>query len=239
MLELVASGAGPELEIPVVEGEHYYLAIDSGLQVRFRLDLSPVGDNDAFEDRAAVLNRPGYSPSGVGAMIGATVEPGEPDVALVGDVRSVWWSWTAPTDGETRFSLYVKDETAVAAIFTGDTVESLLPILIGADDNQFYAEKGTTYQILITDVGVGGGDYSFALVGPSVPPSMAVWDQRLGVSGRIGQPFRLFHSADLREWTEMGVDTLQDEFFDLSPGPSTDERSGFYRVEPLEFDGSR
>src|SRR6266702_4171028 len=54
-----------------------------------------IPDNDNFATRTALY---GTTAPATGNSAGATFEPGEPDPSFLGE-KSVWWTWTAPTDG--------------------------------------------------------------------------------------------------------------------------------------------
>jgi hypothetical protein len=95
-------------------------------------------------------------------------EPGEPpshnpDGASAG--HSVWWQWTAPSDGDVVISTEGSSFDTVAAIYTGNTVDNLRLLGWNNDGNnsqaailRFFALAGTTYHIAIDGVpGATGG----------------------------------------------------------------------------------
>src|SRR5207244_362504 len=68
--------------------------------------------------------------------------------------RSVWWTWTAPTNGTVALDTIGSSFDTLLAVYTGNSVSSLS--LISSDDNGgggltsrafFDATQGTTYQI--------------------------------------------------------------------------------------------
>jgi hypothetical protein len=119
----------------------------------------------------------------------ATREPGEPDshspdTAASGD-HSVWWHWTAPSDGWAVISTAGSSFPTVVAIYAGDAVDNLR--LVSGNNNryryplwaalsakaQLFATAGTTYQIAIDGFGPYSG-YIQLNVSYDVPPTVAI-----------------------------------------------------------------
>jgi hypothetical protein len=111
--------------------------------------LSFVGlpSNDNFANRTVIS---GTSIHVTGNTSGATKEPGEPDHGGYPGGHSIWWSWTAPADGQVTLDAYGSAVTTIAAVYTGNTVSSLTSVTSG---NATYAplvfacNAGITYQI--------------------------------------------------------------------------------------------
>jgi hypothetical protein len=95
----------------------------------------------------------------------ATQEPGEPDHAGDAGGRSVWWSWTSPTNGAVIITTAGSLFDTVLAVYTGTVLSNLTTIAANDDDNsdprnplltsrvKFAATAGVTYQIAVDGVG--------------------------------------------------------------------------------------
>jgi len=118
----------------VVGGETYHIAIDSvGAHGQFKLSHSftPAPVNDFFSFRSLI-----YSPvtSLFGSVYGATIETNESAQAKGGlHPVSIWWSWTAPSDDPFLLSTSGNRPDTVLAIYTGNSLTNLVP-LVGNDD---------------------------------------------------------------------------------------------------------
>jgi YD repeat-containing protein len=89
----------------------------------------------------------------------ATAEDGEPDHAGYGDGAraSLWWRWTAPTDGIASFKTENSSFDTVLAVYMGESLETLT--LVAQNDNMerwnsssqvsFEAQEGQTYYIAL------------------------------------------------------------------------------------------
>ena len=121
--------------------------------------------NDDFAN-AEVLS--GLSASTTGTNVDATSEPGEPNHAVVGSGHSVWWTWTAPSDGD--FTVDTCGSAlfnTVLAVYTGSSVAALTEDASNdyAFDNcgvagaaatsklSFEADSGQVYKIAVDGVG--------------------------------------------------------------------------------------
>jgi hypothetical protein len=106
----------------------------------------------------------------VGTNVDATSETDEPSVIPVPvDTTSVWYSWTAPSDGSVTFRTYLRSlSDSTLAAYTGSAVNALTPVVDGNDDFYgfasqitFDASNGTTYDIRVA--GYAGQTGTFAL----------------------------------------------------------------------------
>jgi hypothetical protein len=124
--------------------------------------------NDAF---AAAQGLAGTQASVPGSTLAATAEPGEPDhfpsTSPTFPRRSVWYSWTAPSAGETTvsmcngpvpldFVLGVYTGTGISALNRVASDDNSCPGQIGPSRVTFQATAGTTYGIAVDNYGVGG-----------------------------------------------------------------------------------
>ena len=158
-----------------VKGTEYRVAIDGFLGATGTIKLTYTV-NDTF---AAALPLTGAS-GGFGVdLSGATAEAGEPAHAGSPANASVWYSWTAPSNGIATFFTTQSAFDAKLAAYTGNSVNALT--LVAQNDNQsstnkraqikFAATAGTTYRIALdTAVATQQGfeNVTFNLVDPKV-----------------------------------------------------------------------
>src|SRR4029450_3657004 len=102
----------------------------------------------------------GSSDSDTGTNVDATGETGEPDHAGVsvdgsGNLNSVWWVWTAPSNGGVTIDTFGSDFDTTLGVYTGTAV-NLLTEKASNDDSGglqsqvvFTAQSGTTYYIAV------------------------------------------------------------------------------------------
>ncbi len=126
------------------KGASYAIAVDSmGSETRFAVGsislrwsflaepiLRPI--NDRFLGRIRLAG----SPSGLRIETTnqyATRDLGEPYHAdVVGD-SSLWWEWTPQTSGPVQLSTEGSDFDTVLAVYTGDSLASLVPVAVSDD----------------------------------------------------------------------------------------------------------
>ncbi len=100
--------------------------------------------NDNFAQR---LDLPPALPAILEAdNVGATAEPGEPSHGLANAMHSVWWRWVAPTNGELRIQGDSYYDPVVAALYTGSTLDALLPVSLDPAHGLWNVEAGHTYE---------------------------------------------------------------------------------------------
>ena len=98
---------------------------------------------------------------------GATLEPGEPMILTNVGGASVWYTWTAPTNGVVTFSTSGTTFQTLLAVYTGNNISNLN--LIGADNGShagnsqvtFIAVAGVTFDITVD--GTNGAQGPFTL----------------------------------------------------------------------------
>ena len=84
--------------------------------------LGQTAPNDMFANATEILQE--YHDY-FGDNSTATSEPGEPRHASIGDGKSLWWKWTAPTNGEMILSTSFCTFAPVIAVYQGDSVSNL------------------------------------------------------------------------------------------------------------------
>jgi hypothetical protein len=159
-------GQGSILSFAATSGVTYMIAVDGtqefaqGATGTIALDLVTLPPNDDFADAEALAGLPA---SAAGTCIGASEETGEPDHAGQPGGSSVWYGWTAPSNGQVTISLCGSDFDTVLGVYTGATVNGLTEV---ASDNDgcggpasqvgLTATQGTTYLIAIDALGPAG-----------------------------------------------------------------------------------
>ncbi len=137
-------------------------------------------DNDDF-DRASVLTGQHVHVSGNNFL--ATREPGEPLPAGLPCGASLWWSWTAPSNGLVRLDTVgsitgagVQLDT-VLGVYTGASVGSLTSLASNNDriatqfrtsGLSFRAKKGVVYRFVVAGLQVGDGRPAVGVVNLSL-----------------------------------------------------------------------
>jgi hypothetical protein len=133
--------------------------------------------NDHLANRIVLSGSP---VSTTGTNVASTGETGEPfhgpdDTA----VKSVWWSWTAPTSGLYTMSTAGSSYDTLLAVYTG-TAFGGLTLVVRNDDKDgfdttsfvsFQATAGVTYQIAVDGAFALVGQISLAIDGPFFPPA--------------------------------------------------------------------
>lgn len=86
----------------------------------------------------------------------ATKQPGEPNHAGDAGGHSVWFSWTAPADGNESFSTVASDFDTLLAVYTGSTFGTLTAVATNDDLGgyqwatvSFRVSSGVTYLIAV------------------------------------------------------------------------------------------
>ena len=88
--------------------------------------------NDNFANRILLPGLPVQAQSITNSD--ATVEAGEPfHAALADTTNSVWWTWTAPADGDYAFFTLGSDFDTVLALYDGNAVNALTPLASNND----------------------------------------------------------------------------------------------------------
>jgi hypothetical protein len=169
--------------VNAVAGTTYQIAVDGNYAASdtFTLTLQYAAGppNDNFADRMSLTNTAGNLWYVTGSNVGATKELGESPTGY----ESVWWTWTAPTNGEALMDLeslgYSGQMTYPwLTVYTGTSISNLNQVYprvdfgrnSGYDIGRFPVTAGTTYQIW---VGTGGnvGNYFLRLTFEPPPPN--------------------------------------------------------------------
>jgi hypothetical protein len=125
-------------------------------------------DNDDFAERFVII---GMTNEISASNVGATKEPEEPDHAGHPGGSSVWWKWTAPSNGQVRVWTTNSSFNTLLAIYTGVSLSTLVPVASATNGNAvtFAAEGGTEYEIAVDGYSGGNGSFTLDLRQPAVP----------------------------------------------------------------------
>jgi hypothetical protein len=160
---------GSDVVFDATAGTTYRIAVDTkDSQGLFTLGLEGPPANDDFAAAQEMYGgMPTYS-SGFSKL--ASKEAGEPDHAGNPGGHSVWFSWTAFSDGPVAVQTCSREGNfdTLLGVYTGSSLGSLTPVA-SADDGQtrkgcrsadsaaeFTAVAGTTYKIAVDGKGEGG-----------------------------------------------------------------------------------
>jgi len=132
-----------------------------------------------------------------GSNVGATKESGEPAHAGYPGGASVWWSWTATSDGAVSFDTFGSDFDTLLAVYTGTSVGALVEIAANDDDDvndgfqskvSFVAVAGTPYRIAVDGFGAATGSIAlnWVVAGPPEKDLTGTWTgYGVGTEGRV------------------------------------------------------
>lgn len=148
-----------------VAGTQYHISVDGvnsgagapgGLVV---LNVNP-GANDLFDACQPIAGAEG---SATGNLLHATSEPGEPSHAGQPGGNSLWYCWTAPATATYSWDTVGSSVDTLLAIYTGDTVDALVPVVSDDDSGgggtsrlTLQAVAGTQYRVAL-DRKLGSG----------------------------------------------------------------------------------
>lgn len=156
-LTLVADDLAPDgsgwftsFNFAVLARSNYFVMVTAGLvtipSFTLKLEFHPPPANDNFENRALI---PGHGGISLAYNLAATVQPGEPSAGYYDSGRTVWWTWTAPTNGQVTFQPEDNFET-VLGIYRGTVLTNLVAVTQTLNSPAtFNVVAGTTFQISI------------------------------------------------------------------------------------------
>jgi hypothetical protein len=129
-------------------------------------DIPP---NDYFTNRIAITNN---SAVRFGTNVFATKEPGEPMHAGNVGGRSLWWTWTAPTNGTLQLNTVGSTFVSLLAAYSGSSVSNLTKLAADNGNNSMdgfarlslKVDAQTEVQIAVDGFNNGGGAQYGAVV---------------------------------------------------------------------------
>jgi hypothetical protein len=150
--------------------------------------VAPTGgpENDNFADAASITGPAG---SADGTTVGATKECGEPNHGGDSGGHSVWYQWTAATDGHESFHVS-GNFFVVEGAYTGDSVTTLVEVAGDSEDAQsaqvsFGAVAGTTYRIAVDGEGGDSGTFTLTWNGPPANDNFSSATTIVGTNGSV------------------------------------------------------
>ncbi len=133
--------------------------------------------NDDFANRILLS---GSAATTTGSDVFATAENGEPTPAGWASPQSVWWTWTAPTNGLAFVDVTNYVGNQVLAIYTGNSLTQLTAVASASWFTpplavEFEVAGGTSYQITVAGVGGSGGTFHLGLsfIATNFPPTIS------------------------------------------------------------------
>ncbi|HEY5232585.1 MAG TPA: immunoglobulin domain-containing protein [Verrucomicrobiae bacterium] len=126
----------------------------------------PVPMNDYFTNAITISGIQGTTN---GTNLRATKESGEPTIAGNAGGASIWYKWTAPTNGSVTIDTTGSGISTLIGIYTGSSVGSLTLVNSGQGQVIFTATSGTTYRIVVDGVNGSMGNVVLNWVQPAKP----------------------------------------------------------------------
>ncbi len=157
--------------------------------ITLNLSLDPSSSapaNDLFANRSVIS---GITSTVSGSNIGASREPSEP---LNGGGKSVWWTWTAPGNGQTTISTAGSSFDTILGVYLGNAVNALTLVAYNDDDPPFQtslvtfdATAGTAYQIAVDGFGGASGSITLSVnfSGTPTAPTNDLFANRTTITG--------------------------------------------------------
>lgn len=161
------SGGAPVARavLTVVGGQNYQIVVDSLVAeyLTNTLTLLPPPANDLFAN-ATVINGIYFQASG--SFVGADREAGEPAHGNPSLGQTLWWRWTAPTNGPNPLSVRLMTDAVsfppAVGVYTGNVVSGLSAVTLTT------ATNGMTSDVIFN--ATPGGTYHIALAGRQSEP---------------------------------------------------------------------
>ena len=181
---------------------------------------TPIPDNDSFAARIQLF---GSTVSATGRNTGATLEQGEPDPSFQAE-KSVWWTWTAPSNGSVTITTAGSSFDTILTVFTGDALTNLVLVAFNDDSAgtntstvDFNVIAGTAYQVAVDGANGDEGNISLQLsMGPTQSPPANdnfanpitltgahlsnVAGSNVGATAELGEPFHADEIGQKSVW---------------------------------------
>ncbi len=183
-------GQTASVDFPTVAPAQPNIGSATGNAFVVRIADGPSIPNDSFTNATPIS---GTSIRAGGSNVGATKESGEPNHAGVAGGDSVWWSWTAPSNGTLTITTAGSTFDTLLAVYTGSVVSNLTAV--ASNDND--PNGGASSRVTITNV-AAGTSYAIAVDGSlgaagtitlnldltvSPPPANDNFTNRIAISG--------------------------------------------------------
>ena len=226
-----------EVNVLAEGGTTYYIVVGGAYTEtgNIRLSIGPGAppSNDNFTN---AITLSGLSVVTTGNNAQATVEPGEPSLNYPNPAnQTVWWNWTAATNGYALISTLGSAFDTRLGVFTGNALTNL--VLVAGNDNwtgltsqvYFHVSAGTTYDLMVDGNyynSQGKIQLSIQLKVPSLinlnsVARLASGGLRFQVASPSGATARIETSTNLVDWTTPPGVVVPDGVFsdtDAAPG---------------------
>jgi len=151
------SGVWPDDEagFKAQAGQQYWIAVGgyygSAGPISLEWKQYPAVVNDYFTNATELSGISGHV---FAANVFCSREELEPvhagvDPYFYGNRASVWWTWTAPSNGLVFFNADVSEFDAAVAVYAGSAMAELTEVVSAEDSVSFQAQQGTTYRIAV------------------------------------------------------------------------------------------
>lgn len=147
---------------------------------RWQLTSLDIAKSDDFESRIDMGAAETWETESTNT--GATAEPGEPHHAGNTPNQSIWYSWTAPNNGNYLLNTTGANFAPSLAVYAGSNLESLTPVAQGTYRVVFEASAATTYAIALDSSGDQSGAVQLTLE-PAELPSNDHFNNRIILPG--------------------------------------------------------
>lgn len=177
MAGLSPVAGGSSATFNAVQGTTYRIALDSPSTGFGSLSWQPTGlpSNDNFVN-AQVIN--GSAGKVVATNINATREDGEPSHAGSSPFSSIWYSWTAPSNGPFTFNTDGSDVNTRLAVYSGTAVNNLSEVVANNNESTLISTSRVTF------FGLEGKVYKIAIDG-SEGTIRLQWGAPRSIGGRV------------------------------------------------------
>jgi len=170
-----ACGSQSRVSYQAAAGTTYRIAVDgvAGDTGAVELDLRLSPPNDDFDDAVEVAGDAG---SVAGLTTGASIEADEPDHFSGYGYPSVWYSWTAPSNGWATFETCGATYDSVLAVYSGSQLAQLTEVASNDDACgvssrvSFEATAGTVYSVAVAGFEGATGDFTLVWNRNAPPP---------------------------------------------------------------------
>jgi hypothetical protein len=181
---------------------------------------------------------------------GATTEPGEPTLGIpYPGGKTLWWTWTAPSNGWVNLSTAGSGFDARLGVLIGSTLTN--QVRVAANDNagfsgpdylqarvQFEVTSNMAYNIVVDGIAWDPAGRIVLNLDFSQPPKItnfpSAWVPgtpfHFRVLGLAGQSYRIQTSTNLADWTVIPSTNLLGPVFDFSDTNAIAACRRFYRV---------
>ena len=177
------NGMTSRIKFNVEADRTYYIAVSGygdnagGVSLGWSLADPPVRPaNDDFANATDIGGAPQGTVDG-GNNEAASAQVGEPEHDGDGAYRSIWFKWTAPSDGYMRFDANDSDFEVNMGVYVGEGVDALTTVADNgrmSDAVDFFTTEGTVYHIAVDgddDDDFGNVVLNWQAVAPPVVPA--------------------------------------------------------------------